>query len=64
MIPWLKDLLYDKRNFANFARAGIGGLGLIGPDLVDLGQFGWWAGKALVVLAFMMRSSGDPNTKP
>ena len=60
MIPWLKSLLYDPQSAANFLRTLIAAVGLIGPDLVNLGAAGWWIGKVLVVLAFLVKA-GDKN---
>ena len=63
MIPWIKSLLYDPQSAANFVRTTVAAVGLIGPDLVDLGRPGWWAGKVLVVLAFLVKA-GDKNLPP
>jgi hypothetical protein len=35
------------------------GTGLVGPDLVNTGRVGWWIRRALVVLAFLVKSGGQ-----
>ena len=63
MLPWLKNLVYDQRSAANFVRSAVAAVGLIGPDIVNLGRVGWWVGRALVVLAFLVKA-GDSNPTP
>lgn len=64
MLTWLKELLYDRATFTQYFRALLAAIwmayetGLL-PDAVE-GTFMWYASKALLVVAFLMRA-GDKN---
>lgn len=63
MIPFLKDLLYDPKSFANFYRTGIFLLAELVPQVADVGTKGWWALKVVQGLSLAVKA-GDKNTAP
>lgn len=65
MLPWLRDLIYDRQSFANFIRAALFLAGEL-PTVVNFGELGptaYWVGKALQASALLVRA-GDRNAPP
>lgn len=59
MITWLKELLYDKATFEQYARVGVF---LAGEAVTSFGPTAkfYWAGKVIQGLALVLRA-GDRN---
>lgn len=59
MWPWLKDLLYNKATFEQYARVAVFLAGELMTSLAPNSQF-WWAGKIVQGLSLVLRA-GDKN---
>jgi len=61
VLVWLKSLPTTRRRRPLHYHPRVHRwIGLIGRDLVNTGRVGWWIGRALVVLAFLVKS-GRPE---
>ncbi|HEY7495886.1 MAG TPA: hypothetical protein VIH59_32880 [Candidatus Tectomicrobia bacterium] len=69
MLTWLKELLWQKATFEQYARTALAGLWIAYesnwlPDELITGPF-WYVTRLALVLAFMLRAGEkNPTTKP